>query len=50
MFQKVLRASCAAIAVFAASNTMAAQCSEDLRILAQPRDGLTLLEGYVDEF
>ncbi|MBK4216849.1 extracellular solute-binding protein [Paracoccus caeni] len=27
-----------------------AVCSEDLRILAQPRDGLTLLEDYVDEF
>ncbi|WP_112310532.1 ABC transporter substrate-binding protein [Pseudogemmobacter bohemicus] len=25
-------------------------CNNDLRILAQPRDGLTLLEEYVDEF
>jgi multiple sugar transport system substrate-binding protein len=27
-----------------------AVCSHDLRILAQPRDGLTLLEKYKDEF
>ena len=25
-------------------------CSHDLRVLAQPRDGLTLLEKYKDEF
>ncbi len=25
-------------------------CNDDLRVLAQPRDGLTLLEEYVDEF
>lgn len=25
-------------------------CANDLRVLAQPRDGLTLLEDYVDEF
>lgn len=25
-------------------------CNDDLRILAQPREGLTLLEDYVDEF
>lgn len=25
-------------------------CEHDIRILAQPRDGLTLLEDYVDEF
>ncbi|MGE7370345.1 ABC transporter substrate-binding protein [Neorhizobium sp. NPDC001467] len=46
-----LRAGCAAIAIFAASNAIAAAvCSDDLRILAQPRDGLTLLESHVDEF
>jgi multiple sugar transport system substrate-binding protein len=50
MKTNLLRASCAAIAIFAASNTMAAQCSQDLRVLAQPRDGLTLLEAQVDEF
>ena len=27
-----------------------AVCSHDLRVLAQPRDGLTLLEKYKDEF
>jgi hypothetical protein len=27
-----------------------ADCSHDLRVLAQPRDGLTLLEKYKDEF
>ena len=46
-----LRAGCAVIAMLAASNAFAAaQCTDDLRILAQPRDGLTLLEEYVDEF
>ncbi|WP_429932907.1 ABC transporter substrate-binding protein [Agrobacterium vitis] len=46
-----LRASCAVIAMLVASNAFAAaKCSEDLRILAQPRDGLTLLESHVDEF
>lgn len=28
----------------------AASCNEDVRVLAQPRDGLTLLEKYKDEF
>ena len=28
----------------------AASCKEDVRVLAQPRDGLTLLEKYKDEF
>ncbi len=46
-----LRAGCAAIAIFTASNAFAAaQCSDDVRVLAQPRDGLTLLEEHVDEF
>src|SRR5579871_842875 len=27
-----------------------AVCTHDLRVLAQPRDGLTLLEKYKDEF
>lgn len=46
-----LRASCAVIALLAASNAYAAaQCTDDVRVLAQPRDGLTLLEDYVDEF
>jgi multiple sugar transport system substrate-binding protein len=40
--------------MLAAGLTGAAQaeaiCSHDLRVLAQPRDGLTLLEKYKDEF
>ncbi|MCW5706864.1 sugar ABC transporter substrate-binding protein [Shinella sp.] len=30
--------------------SQAAQCSGTIRVLAQPRDGLTLLENYTDEF
>lgn len=36
--------------VIATSALAADICSEDLRILAQPRDSLTLLEQYADEF
>ncbi len=51
MTLNALRAGCAVIAIFAASNAFAAaQCTSDVRVLAQPRDGLTLLEKYVDEF
>ena len=32
------------------SLALAAECSGTIRVLAQPRDGLTLLEGYKDEF
>ncbi|HSV00171.1 MAG TPA: sugar ABC transporter substrate-binding protein, partial [Roseiarcus sp.] len=34
----------------AATANAEAICSHDLRVLAQPRDGLTLLEKYKDEF
>ena len=34
----------------AASVAAAAECSGTIRVLAQPRDGLTLLEKYKDEF
>ncbi len=51
MTLNALRAGCAVIAIFAASSAFAAaQCTSDVRVLAQPRDGLTLLEKYVDEF
>lgn len=46
-----LRAGCAVVAMLAASNAFAAaHCTSDVRVLAQPRDGLSLLEEYVDEF
>lgn len=51
MTLNALRAGCAVIAILTSSNALAAaQCTDDVRILAQPRDGLTLLEDYVDEF
>jgi multiple sugar transport system substrate-binding protein len=50
MMKNWLSAGCATIAILAASNAYAATCSEDIRILAQPRDGLTLLETFADEF
>ncbi len=51
MTLNALRAGCAVVALFAASSAFAAaQCTSDVRVLAQPRDGLTLLEKYVDEF
>ncbi len=51
MLRMFLRTGCAVIALTAASGAMAAAiCSKDVRVLAQPRDGLTLLEDYVDEF
>lgn len=51
MLRTFLRTGCAVIALTAASSAMAAAvCSKDVRVLAQPRDGLTLLEDYVDEF
>ncbi|HWT61685.1 MAG TPA: sugar ABC transporter substrate-binding protein, partial [Ochrobactrum sp.] len=51
MLRTILRTGCAIIALTAASNAMAAAvCSKDVRVLAQPRDGLTLLEDYVDDF
>ncbi|EEF23286.1 conserved hypothetical protein, partial [Ricinus communis] len=34
----------------ATSFAAAAECSGTIRVLAQPRDGLTLLEKYKDEF
>lgn len=50
MMKNLLRASCATLTLFSASNALAATCSEDVRILAQPRDGLSLLETFADEF
>jgi multiple sugar transport system substrate-binding protein len=51
MINAAFRASVAVVALAAASNAFAAAvCEKDLRILAQPRDGLTLLEQKVDEF
>jgi multiple sugar transport system substrate-binding protein len=37
-------------ALVAASSAQAQVCSSDVRVLAQTRDGLTLLEQYKDEF
>ena len=49
--RNLFRAGCAVVALVAASNAMAAAtCSQDIRVLAQPRDGLTLLEKSADEF
>ncbi|MEL4070146.1 sugar ABC transporter substrate-binding protein [Ochrobactrum sp. GPK 3] len=51
MKRAIFGAGVALVALVAASNSFAAAvCEKDLRILAQPRDGLTLLEKEVDEF
>ncbi|MDK1477804.1 extracellular solute-binding protein, partial [Sinorhizobium sp. 6-117] len=39
-----------ALASSASSIAAAAQCTDTIRVIAQPRDGLTLLENYKDEF
>jgi len=40
----------AALAAWAGAAQAQQVCKEDLRVLSQPRDGLTLLEKYKDEF
>jgi len=48
---KHLFSTASLLAVLMATTAQAESiCSSDLRVLAQPRDGLTLLEDYVDEF
>ena len=32
------------------TSALAQVCEDDVMVLAQPRDGLTLLEDYYDEF
>ena len=45
----VTTSSVAMISIFATA-AIAQTCEETVRVLAQPRDGLTLLENYQDEF
>lgn len=50
---KSLVSSIAIACAFASSASgiaAAAQCTDTIRVIAQPRDGLTLLENYRDEF
>lgn len=45
-----LKTLCLAAALMASAAAPAAVCTSDVRVLAQTRDGLTLLEQYKDEF
>ncbi len=49
-FYKRLSLAAAIAAATVASSAHAQACSSDVRVLAQPRDGLSLLEQYRDEF
>ena len=45
-----LKTLCLAAALMASAAAPAAVCTSDVRVLAQTRDGLKLLEQYKDEF
>jgi multiple sugar transport system substrate-binding protein len=45
-----LKSLCLAAALAASATAQAAVCTSDVRVLAQTRDGLTLLEQHKDEF